>query len=136
MEGCDRLFNHVILVGRMTKSPELRYTAEGVAVCNFTLAMNRPFRQSHGEYEADFIQCNIWRKPAENTATYCQKGSLVAVTGRIQSRHYENQEGIRIYVTEVVVDRIRFLDKKIQSSSPEESESAYVDVDSLLDQKA
>lgn len=114
------MFNQVILIGRMTKDPELRYTGDGVAVAQFTLAMNRSFRNSKGEYEADFINCIVWRKVAENTASYCNKGSLVGVNGRIQSRHYDNQEGERVYVTEVVADQVRFLGAKPNKTEKEE----------------
>jgi single-strand DNA-binding protein len=106
------LFNQVLLVGRMTKDPELRFTPEGTAVSKFTLALNRPYKTANGGHEADFISCHSWRKVAENTAAYCQKGSLVAVSGRIQTRNYENQDGNRVYVTEVVAERIRFLDRR------------------------
>lgn len=110
------MLNQVTLVGRMTKDPELRYTPEGTAVANFTLAMNRPFKSENGAYEPDYVQCIVWRKPAENTASYCKKGSLVGVTGRIQSRNYES-EGKKIYVTEVVVEKIRFLERKRREES-------------------
>jgi single-strand DNA-binding protein len=116
-ERMIRLFNHVTLVGRMTRDPDLRFTPEGTAVSNFTLAMNRPFKNGNGEYEPDFIQCIIWRKGAENTASYCKKGSLVGVTGRIQSRSYDTDDGQRVYVTEVIVDRIRFLDRKSSANT-------------------
>ncbi len=106
------MINQIILVGRMTKDPELRYTSEGKAVSNFTLAVNRNFKNRNGEYEADFVNCNVWQNSAENTANYCKKGSLVGVTGRIQSRKYENNEGRTIYVTEVVADRVQFMEPK------------------------
>lgn len=106
------MFNQVTIVGRTTKDPELRYTADGVAVSNFTLAIKRDFKNSDGEYGVDFINCVIWRNPAENAANYCKKGSLIAISGRIQSRHYDNQEGTRIYITEVVAESLRFLDLK------------------------
>lgn len=111
------MFNQVILVGRMTKDPELRYTPDGTAVANFTIALNRAYKNGNGEYETDFIQCLSWRKLAENTANYCEKGSLVCISGRIQTRNYENQEGKRIYVTEVVAERVRFLDKRNQAGA-------------------
>lgn len=106
------MFNQVTLVGRITKDPELRYTADGVAVANFTIALNRNFKNANGEYEADFVNCHVWRKQAESTANYCLKGSLVGITGRLQSRHYENQEGKRVYLTEVLVEDIRFINLK------------------------
>lgn len=106
------MINQVTLVGRMTKDPELRYTADGIAVSNFTLALNRTFKSTNGEYEADFVNCNVWRKQAESLANYCLKGSLIGITGRLQSRFYDNKEGKRIYVTEVVAEDIRFITLK------------------------
>lgn len=106
------MLNRVVLVGRLTKDPDLRYTAGGVAVANFTIAVNRPFSNQQGEREADFINCVIWRKPAENLANYMGKGSLVGVDGRIQTRSYDNQEGKRVYITEVVADSVQFLESK------------------------
>ncbi|MFV8826197.1 single-stranded DNA-binding protein [Alkalihalobacterium sp. APHAB7] len=106
------MINRVVLVGRLTKDPELRYTPNGVAVANFTLAVNRPFSNQQGDREADFINCIIWRKPAENVANYLKKGSLAGVEGRIQTRSYDNNEGRRVYVTEVVADSVQFLEPK------------------------
>ena len=116
------MINSVTLVGRLTKDPELRYTANGTAVANFTLAVNRPFSNQQGEREADFINCQVWRKPAENTANYLKKGSLAGVTGRIATRSYEN-EGRRVFVTEVVADSVQFLEPR--SSSSGENASNY-----------
>ncbi|WP_140411822.1 single-stranded DNA-binding protein, partial [Escherichia coli] len=98
------MINNVVLVGRMTKDAELRYTPSQVAVATFTLAVNRTFKSQNGEREADFINCVIWRQPAENLANWAKKGALIGVTGRIQTRNYENQQGQRVYVTEVVAD--------------------------------
>ena len=113
------MINQVTLVGRLTKDPELRYTAEGKAVSNVTIAVNRPFRNKGGEYEADFVQCTLWKKTAENTAQYCRRGSIIGITGRIQTRHYENQEGKKIYVTEVVAEMVQFVGpKKIDMPVP------------------
>ncbi|WP_210470439.1 single-stranded DNA-binding protein [Sporosarcina sp. 6E9] len=108
------MMNNVSLVGRLTKEPTLKFTQSGVAVCNFTLAVNRPFKNANGENEADFIMVQVWRKPAENAANFLKKGSQAAVSGRINSRHYENDKGDRIYVTEVVADFVQFLDPKPQ----------------------
>lgn len=105
------MINRVVLVGRLTKDPELRYTPNGIAVTNFTLAVNRSFKQD-GEQQADFINCQVWRKQAENTANYLRKGSLAGVEGRIQTRSYDNQEGKRVYITEVVADSVQFLEPK------------------------
>nr|WP_062105232.1 single-stranded DNA-binding protein [Bacillus niameyensis] len=105
------MLNRVVLVGRLTKNVDLRYTPNGVAVANFTLAVNRPFKQD-GEQKADFINVQVWRKPAENVANYLKKGSLCGVDGRIQTRNYEGQDGKRVYVTEVVADSVQFLEPK------------------------
>lgn len=106
------MINEVILVGRLTKDPELKFTKEGTAVTNVTLAVNRSFRNSLGEIETDFVQCTLWKRAAENTVEYCRKGSIVGITGRIQTRSYENQEGKKVYVTEVIADSVRFLGGK------------------------
>jgi|SRR5690606_26704253 len=106
------MINRVVLVGRLTKDPDLRYTPNGVAVATFTLAVNRTFTNQQGEREADFINCVVWRKPAENAANYLKKGSLAGVDGRIQTRSFEGQDGKRVYVTEVVADSVQFLEPK------------------------
>ncbi len=104
------MLNRVILVGNLTRDPELRYTSNGgVAVTRFTVAVNRKFTNQQGERETDFINVVAWRALAENCGNYLNKGSLVAVEGRIQTRSYENQEGRTVYVTEVVADDVRFL---------------------------
>lgn len=104
------MLNRVILIGRLTKDPELRYTPAGVAVTQFTLAVDRPFTSQGGEREADFIPVVTWRQLAETCANYLRKGRLTAVEGRIQVRNYENNEGKRVYVTEVIADNVRFLE--------------------------
>src|SRR5699024_9998343 len=114
LKGELNMMNRTILVGRLTKDPELRYTANGVAVANFTLAVNRNFKNKQGEQEADFINCIVWQKPAENAANYLKKGSLAGVDGRIQTRNHENNEGRRVYVTEVVAESVQFLEPKRQ----------------------
>ncbi len=106
------MMNRVVLVGRLTRDPELRYTPNGVAVANFTVACNRPFSSQDGNREADFINCVVWRRPAENLANYMKKGSLIGVDGRIQTRSYDNQEGKRVFITEVVADSIQFLESR------------------------
>ncbi|XZA55037.1 single-stranded DNA-binding protein [Bacillus amyloliquefaciens] len=106
------MFNHVMLVGRLTKDPELRFTAAGIPVAHITLAVNRNFKSASGEIGTDFVNCTIWRKNAENTALYCQKGSMVGVSGRIQTRSYEKTDGVKVYVTEVMADTVRFMDQK------------------------
>ncbi len=111
------MINQVTLVGRITKDPELRYTGDGVAVSNFTIALNRNFKNVNGGYDTDFVNCNIWRKPAETVANFCLKGSLIGITGRLQSRHYDNSEGKRVYVTEVVAEDIKFISLKNNKNS-------------------
>ncbi|EUJ17419.1 single-stranded DNA-binding protein [Listeria aquatica] len=106
------MMNRVVLVGRLTRDPELRYTPAGVAVATFTLAVNRTFTNQQGEREADFINCVVWRKPAENVANFLKKGSLAGVDGRVQTRNYEGQDGKRVYVTEVVAESVQFLEPK------------------------
>ncbi|HBL6539677.1 TPA: single-stranded DNA-binding protein [Listeria monocytogenes] len=106
------MMNRVVLVGRLTKDPELRYTPASVAVATFTLAVNRTFTNQNGEREADFIQCVVWRKPAENVANFLKKGSMAGVDGRIQTRNYEDNDGKRVFVTEVVAETVQFLEPK------------------------
>ncbi|MCM3488806.1 single-stranded DNA-binding protein [Alkalihalophilus marmarensis] len=110
------MLNRVVLVGRLTKDPELRYTPSGVAVANFTLAVNRAFSNQQGEREADFVNCVVWRKPAENVANYLKKGSLAGIDGRIQTRSYDNNEGKRVFITEVVAESVQFLEPRGQGS--------------------
>lgn len=111
------MLNRTILVGRLTKDPELRYTASGVATASFALAVNRTFTNQQGEREADFINVVVWRKAAESVANYLKKGSLAGVDGRIQTRSYEGQDGKRIYVTEVVAESVQFLEPKNNQSN-------------------
>lgn len=109
------MLNRVVLVGRLTKDPDLRYTPNGVPVATFTLAVNRTFTNQSGERDADFINCVIWRKPAENVANFLKKGSLAGVDGRLQTRNYEGQDGRKVYVTEVVADSVQFLEPRNSS---------------------
>jgi single-strand DNA-binding protein len=108
--------NRVTLVGRLTKDPELRYMQSEKAVVNFTLAINRPFTNQNGEREADFINIVVWNKQAENAKQYISKGSKVAVCGRIQTRNYDDKDGKRVYITEIIADNIQFLDSKGQAN--------------------
>ncbi len=110
------MMNRVVLVGRLTKDPELRYTPNGVPVATFTLAVNRPFKNQGGEQEADFINVVVWRKPAENVANFLKKGSLAGVDGRVQTRNYEGQDGKRVYVTEIQTESVQFLEPKSQNA--------------------
>lgn len=104
------MINNVTLVGRLTAAPDLRYTPSNQAVATFTLAVNRNFKSQNGEREADFINCVIWRQQAENLANWAKKGALIGITGRIRTRNYENQQGQRVYVTEVVADSFQLLE--------------------------
>lgn len=118
------MMNRVILVGRLTKDPELRYTPSGAAVATFTLAVNRTFTNQQGEREADFINCVVWRKAAENSANFLKKGSLAGVDGKLQSRSYE-QDGRRVFVTEVVAESVQFLEPKSGGGSQQSGGSSY-----------
>lgn len=111
------MINRVVLVGRLTKDPEFRTTPSGVDLATFTLAVNRNFKDKNGEQQADFINCVVFRKQAENVNNYLNKGSLAGVDGRLQSRSYENAEGQRISVTEVVCDSVQFLEPKNAQAS-------------------
>jgi single-strand DNA-binding protein len=106
------MINNVVLVGRLTKDVELRYTPANQAVATFTLAVNRTFKNANGEREADFINVVIWRQAAENLSAWAKKGALLGVTGRIQTRNYDNQQGQRVYVTEVVADNFQMLESR------------------------
>ena len=103
--------NRIILIGRLVRDVELRYTRSGLAVGSFTLAVDRPFTTQDGERETDFIDIVVWRKQAENCANFLGKGRLVAVEGRLQIRSYDDQNGIRRKAAEVVADQVKFLDR-------------------------
>lgn len=104
--------NNANLVGRLTRPVDLRYTQTGIAYGSFTIAVNRKYKNKDGEREADFINCVIWKKGAELLANYTQKGSLIGVSGPIQTRNYDNQQGQRVYVTEVLVENFDFLESR------------------------
>ena len=106
------MINNVVLVGRLTRDAELRYMQSNIAVATFTLAVNRPFKNEDGERDADFINCVIWRQSAENLANWAKKGSLIGITGVIQTRSYDNQQGQRVYVTEVVASNFQLLESR------------------------
>ncbi|HWI54769.1 MAG TPA: single-stranded DNA-binding protein [Desulfobacteria bacterium] len=111
------MLNRIILIGRLTKDPELRYTPNGKAVASFTLAVDRQFKNQQGEREADFINIVVWGAQAENSANYLSKGKLAAVDGRLQIRSFDGQDGQRRWITEVVADNVRFLSPKGGSDS-------------------
>ncbi|PKF14034.1 single-stranded DNA-binding protein [Macrococcoides caseolyticum] len=119
------MLNRTVLVGRMTKDPEMRVSPSGVTVTTFTLAVNRAFKKD----EVDFISVVCFKKAAENVNNFCSKGSLVGVDGRIQTRNYENKEGRKVYVTEVVADSVQFLETKgknenAQQQAPQQNNAA------------
>lgn len=118
------MINSSSLTGRLTKDVELKYTPSGIPVGSFTLAVNRNFTKENGEREADFINCVVWRKTAETMANHLKKGSLIGVTGRLQSRSFEGQHGNMIFVTELVVDNFCFLESK-EDSPPKETYRRY-----------
>lgn len=115
------MINNTVLVGRLTKDVELRCTPSNVAVATFTLAVNRTFKNENGEREADFINCVMWRQQAENLANWAKKGALIAITGRIQTRSYDNQQGQRVYVTEVVAETFQLLESKGQGNQGQQA---------------
>lgn len=121
LEVIIQMINRVVLVGRLTRDPELRYTQGGTAVASFTLAVNRQFTNSQGEREADFINCVIWRKAAENFTNFTHKGSLVGLDGRVQTRNYENQQDQRVYVTEVVVENFSLLESRKDAENQQQN---------------
>ena len=109
--------NKVVLIGRLTRDPELRYTQSNIPAASFTLAVNRNFQNQNGEREADFINIVMWRKQAETAKKYHAKGSLISIEGRIQTRNYDGADGKKVYVTEVVADNFEFLETKGQKTS-------------------
>lgn len=106
------MINNVCLVGRLTRSVDLRYTQNGTAFGSFTLAIDRTYKNQAGERETDYINCVIWRKPAVNLSNFTKKGSLLGVEGRLQTRNYENHEGKKVYITEVLVENFSLLESK------------------------
>ncbi len=122
--------NQVVLIGNLTRDPELRYTPDGTPVTSFTVAVNRPFVNRQGEREADFVPIVVWRKRAETCSEYLMKGSQVAVEGRLQVRNYEDKDGIRKWVTEVVARRVDFLQRlKKQFASQISEEETQNEID-------
>ena len=109
--------NKVILIGRLSQDPEMRTTPNGVATTTFSVAVSRNFTNQNGERETDFFRCVAWRKQAENIAKYCQKGTQVAVEGRLQNRSYDAQDGTKRYVTEVIADNVSFLGSRGDASN-------------------
>ena len=134
--------NKVVLIGRLTRDPELRMTQSGIASCNFSLAVQRPFTNQEGQRDADFVNCVVWRKQAENLTKYCSKGTQIALEGRIQTRNYDAEDGSKRYVTEVVADNITFLGSRNSNSdvsspsvasAPVSNQTANIDDDPFKD---
>lgn len=124
--------NKVILIGRLTKDPEVKNTSSQVQFCNFTIAVDRRFKDANGQRQADFINCVAWRQTAAFIGSYFRKGSKVAVVGSLQSRSYDDQSGQKRYVTEVVVDEVEFMDSKNDSTQQTAVESALTSEDTSL----
>ena len=118
------MYNRIILIGRLTRDPELRYVPSGAPVASFTLAVDRPFQNQQGNRETDFIDVVAWRKTAEQVSQYLTKGRMVAVEGRLQIRSYETQDGQKRKVAEVVADGVRFLDRAKSAATPGEPAAA------------
>ena len=127
------MINNTVLVGRLTKDAELRYTGSGIATASFTIAIDRPFKNASGEKETDFINCVAWRKTAEILSNYTRKGSQVGVTGRIQTRNYTNNSGQKVYVTEVVAESVQLLDSKKDSQQKPKQQPKPADDDPFDD---
>ena len=124
------MLNKVVLIGRLTRDPELKYTNNNIAVCTFSLAVNRPFSSNTQENNVDFINCVVWRKQAENVSRYVNKGSLVAVEGRIQTRDYMDEKiNAKRYITEVVGDFVTFLETKSQRNDNPMKDDRQEDID-------
>ena len=129
------MINRVVLIGRLTKDPELRRTAQGDAVTSFTLAVNRNFTSSDGQQQADFINCVVWKKSAEIVEKYCSKGSLVGVEGRIQTRSYDNSQGQKVYVVEVICDSVQFLETRAARERAQSQPQMQQNNDNFYDMK-
>ncbi|MCY0878138.1 MAG: single-stranded DNA-binding protein [Firmicutes bacterium] len=123
------MLNRIVLIGRLTRDPEVRYTPQGVPVASFTLAVDRPFTNQQGQRETDFIDCLAWRKLGETVGNHLTKGRLVAVEGRLQVRSYEAQDGSRRRVAEVVCDAVRFLDRPRDGAAVPEGSFAAEEAD-------
>lgn len=133
------MINNVTLIGRLTIDAELRYTPNNIATAQFNIACNRNFKNANDEYDADFINCVMWREQAERFCNWTKKGMLVGITGRIQTRNYENQQGQRVYVTEVVAENFQVLEKRDntanQTSMTEQMPPSYTSPMDITDDK-
>ncbi|MCK8619675.1 single-stranded DNA-binding protein [Apilactobacillus kunkeei] len=128
------MINRTVLTGRLTDDTDLRYTQSGHAVGNFRLAVNRRFKNEQGQSEADFISCVIWNKSAKNFANFTHKGSLVGIEGRIQTRNYENQNGQKVYITEVVVEQFALLEPRQDNQAKQTQQNNMSPFDNPSDQ--
>lgn len=124
------MINNVVLVGRLTRDLELRYTTSNKAAVNFTLAVNRNFKNERGKFPADFIGCTAYGKQAENMARFLNKGSLIGVEGRISTRNYQGKDGKTVYITEVIADKVNFLESKKQGNN---NQQAYPETSNVTD---
>lgn len=133
------MINNVTLIGRLTRDAELRYTPSNIATAQFNIACNRNFKNANDEYDADFINCVMWRESAERFCNWTRKGMLVGIVGRIQTRSYENQQGQRVYVTEVVAENFQVLEKRDntanQNSMTEQMPPSYTSPMDITDDK-
>lgn len=133
------MINNVTLIGRLTRDAELRYTQTNIATAQFNIACNRNFKNANDEYDADFINCVMWREQAERFCNWTRKGMLVGITGRIQTRSYENQQGQCVYVTEVVAENFQILEKRDntanQNSMAEQMPPSYTSPMDITDDK-
>ncbi|MGM0830707.1 MAG: single-stranded DNA-binding protein [Bacillota bacterium] len=123
------MINQVTIVGRLTKDPEARKTLEGKSILSATIAVNRNYKNQKGQIDTDFVLCTIWNRAADNTEKYCRKGSVIGVTGRIQTRYFDNDQGKRTYVTEVVAENVRFMDNRRETTdAPEPSKKEPIEL--------
>lgn len=133
------MINNVTLIGRLTRDAELRYTPNNIATAQFNIACNRNFKNANDEYDADFINCVMWREQAERFCNWTRKGMLAGIVGRIQTRSYENQQGQRVYVTEVVAENFQVLEKRDntanQNSMTEQMPPSYTSPIDITDDK-
>nr|DAO28675.1 MAG TPA: Single strand binding protein [Caudoviricetes sp.] len=133
------MINNVTLIGRLTRDAELRYTPSNIATAQFNIACNRNFKNANDEYDADLINCVMWREQAERFCNWTRKGMLVGITGRIQTRNYENQQGQRVYITEVVAENFQVLEKRDntanQNSMTEQMPPSYTSPMDITDDK-
>lgn len=127
--------NEVSLVGRMTKDPLLRQLSSGTVQASFVLAVNRTYKNQEGTVDTDFILCTIWGKLAENTVRYCGKGSLVGVAGRIQSRSYDKADNSRVYVTEVIGEKVHFIATKERTTSDQYVQQSSADTMAVVSEE-